>query len=150
MAYRLKSVSLRTDNSERGMAVIAELWQDIVSGKLPLMFDSDGGFVNGLSPVSVYSDYASDEKGEYDLTVITVTAEFFAAMERKVASGEFIKIDKSGETLTECADAAWQEVWNLSANGKMDRAYAKDYESTVPPEYTKDGKAHCILYISVK
>ena len=35
-------------------------------------------------------------------------------------------------------------------SGLIERAYICDYESNVPPEYTKDGKAHCYLYISVK
>ncbi len=30
------------------------------------------------------------------------------------------------------------------------RAFSSDYESSVPVEYTKDGKAHCFLYIAVQ
>ena len=150
MAYSLKSVTVRTDNSESGMTKIGLLWNDITSGKIPLMFDSDGNFRAGFSPVSVYENYAKGDRGEYDLTGITVTAEFFATMESKVKSGGFIKIEKTGETLTDCANAAWQDVWSMTTSGKIKRAFEKDYESTVLAEYTKDGKAHCYLYISVK
>ena len=63
MSYSLKSVTIRTDNSESGMAKINELWADIMMGKIPLDFIENGVPVKGLSPISAYSDYESDEKG---------------------------------------------------------------------------------------
>lgn len=62
MAYQLKEVTLRTDNSPDGMKKIAALWKDIETGKLPLLFDSEKNFLQGLSPVSLYSNYESDER----------------------------------------------------------------------------------------
>ena len=44
MAYRLKEVIIRTDNTDDGMRKIGELWNDITSGKLPLLFDSEHHF----------------------------------------------------------------------------------------------------------
>lgn len=150
MAYSFKSVTVRTDNSESGMAKINELWADIMTGKVPLDFIRNGVPVKGLSPVSSYSHYESDEKGKYNLSVMTVTVDFFAKMEELVAQGKYIKIDESGETITECANKAWSKVWQLSASGELKRAFTVDYENTVPAEYTKDGKTHCYLYIAVK
>ncbi|MDE6001502.1 MAG: AraC family transcriptional regulator [Clostridia bacterium] len=150
MAYSFKSVTIRTDNSESGMAKINELWADVMQGKVPLDFIENGIPVKGLSPVSMYSDYESDEKGKYNLTIMTVTVDFFAGMEKSVAQGKYLKIDESGETIADCAYKAWSEVWQLTAEGKLNRAFTSDYESTVPAEYTKDGKAHCYLYIAVK
>ena len=150
MSYSFKSVTIRTDNSESGMAKIDELWADIMRGKVPLDFIENGVPVKGLSPISVYSDYESDEKGKYNLSVMTVTADFFAKMESAVVRGEYVKIDESGETIADCANKAWSKVWDLSANGELKRAFTADYESTVPAEYTKDGKAHCYLWIAVK
>ena len=150
MAYSLKSVTIRTDNSESGMAKINELWADIMTGKIPLDFVKNGVPVKGLSPISAYSDYESDEKGKYNLSVMTVTAAFFAKMEELVTQRKYIKIDESGETITDCANKAWSKVWQLTASGEIKRAFTIDYESTVPAEYTKDGKAHCYLYIAVK
>lgn len=150
MAYSLKSVTIRTDNSESGMAKINELWADIMTGKIPLDFVKNGVPVKGLSPISAYSDYESDEKGKYNLSVMTVTAAFFAKMEELVAQGKYVKIDEKGETITDCANKAWSKVWQLTASGEIKRAFTIDYESTVPAEYTKDGKAHCYLYIAVK
>lgn len=150
MAYTFKSVTIRTDNSESGMAKINELWADIMQGKIPLEFIENGIPVKGLSPISSYSSYESDEKGAYNLSVMSVTVDFFAKMEELVAQDKFIKIDESGETITDCANKAWSKVWELTAKGEIKRAFTVDYESTVPAEYTKDGKAHCYLYIAIK
>lgn len=150
MAYSLKSVTLRTDNSELGMKKVTELWSGITSGKLPLMFDSDGNFRAGALPVSVYDNYDGDEKGEFDLTVTLVEPQFFSAQDDRVKNGEYIKIEKSGASVVDCANAAWQDAWAQSHGGEYTRAFDRDYEYTVPPEYSQDGKAHCVLYISVK
>lgn len=150
MAYSFKSVTIRTDNSESGMAKINALWADIMQGKILLDFIENGKPVKGLSPVSSYSDYESDEKGKYNLSVITVTVDFFAKMEALVAKGNYYKIDESGDTIADCANKAWSKVWQLTASGELKRAFTVDYESTVPAEYTKDGKAHCYLYIAIK
>ena len=150
MAYSFKSVTIRTDNSEDGMAKINELWADIMTGKVPLDFIENGMPVKGFSPISVYSDYESDEKGKYNVSIMSVAVDFFLKMESKAARGEFMKIDESGETIAECADKAWAKVWERTASGELNRAFTTDYESTVPAGYTKDGKAHCYLYIAVK
>ena len=47
MSYSLKSVTIRTDNSESGMAKINELWADIMTGKIPLDFIENGVPVKG-------------------------------------------------------------------------------------------------------
>ena len=111
MAYSFKSVTIRTDNSESGMAKINELWADIMTGKITLDFVKNGTPVKGLSPISAYSDYESDEKGKYNLSVMSVTIDFFAKMEELVAQRKYIKIDESGETITDCANKAWSKVW---------------------------------------
>ena len=54
MSYRLSAVTLRADNSPQGMAAIGQLWEDVQSGKIPLLFDSQGAFQPGLSPISRY------------------------------------------------------------------------------------------------
>lgn len=150
MSYTLKNITLRTDNSEGGMAKLDEVWRDIVSGKLPLMFDSEGKFLQGLSPISKYAGYESDESGAFDLTIFTATADFFADMEQKTAQGAFKKYDCDGADIGEAAGKAWSQVWADKAAGTIRRAFTEDFESTVPGEYTKDGRAHCYLYIAVK
>lgn len=152
MAYTLKEATIRTDNSTEGMKAISELWLDITSGKLPVLFDSMHNFLPGISPVSRYSNYASDETGAYDLTVMGVTADFFQQMEAEIGKGLYRKYetqDADGD-ISACTKSAWEQVWGDQAEGKINRSFTADYESTVPAEYTKDGKAHCYLYIAVR
>ncbi len=53
MAYTFKSVTIRTDNSESGMATLDELWADIMQSKIPLGFIENGVPVKGISTISV-------------------------------------------------------------------------------------------------
>ena len=149
MTYNLNKVTICTDNSENGIAKINSLWADIMSGKIPLLFDTEGNAIKGICPISIYSNYVSDETGAYDLTIQGVTPNFFEDMEKKVKLGEFVKFETIGETIQQCAVSAWEKVWEQSAKGELKRAFSQDFESTVPKEFSKDGKSHCYLYISV-
>ena len=145
MAYRLKAVTIHTNNSEEGIRKIAELWRDILTGKLPLLSD-------GIVPVSQYSNYESDEKGDYDISIVGVKHNFFEDMEKEVEKGLYKKyeaVDKNGN-VEMCTKKVWENVWNDSHSGILKRAFTIDYESSVPAKFSKDGKAHCYLYIAVK
>lgn len=152
MAYRLTGITIRTDNSAEGMKEIEEIWCDITSGKLPILFDSEHHFQQGISPISMYSNYASDETGDYDLSVLGVSADFFKQMEIEVGKGLYKKYDVADDSgsIEICTKEAWKKVWEEQAAGQIKRAFTKDYESAVPAEYTKDNKAHCFLYIAVE
>lgn len=150
MTYRLDKVTVRLKNDAEGTGKISELFADIVSGEIPLLFDSDRKLIEGIAPVSEYSNYESDETGEYDLSVIAVEKDFFKNLESEVSEGKFIKYDIAGDDVIGCAQNAWKQVWQDQRDGKIKRTFNIDYESTVPEEYTHDGKAHCMLYIGVE
>lgn len=152
MSYKLKEITIRTNNSCMGIKAISEIWDDITSGKLPILFDSEHVFQQGVSPVSKYSNYSSDENGEYDLTIMAVKADFFKKMEIAVSKGLYKKYDEKDENgeISVCTRKAWEKVWDDKKNGNIERAFTADYESTVPSKYTKDGKPHCYLYIAIK
>ena len=97
MAYKLKEVTIRTNNSDEGMKKIAEIWKDIKTGKLPILFNSEHIFQQGISPVSKYNNYSRDENGDYDLSIMGVTAEFFKRMEAAVNKGLYKKYDEADE-----------------------------------------------------
>ena len=145
MAYTLKAVTIRTNNSEEGIRKIAELWGDVLTGKLSLLAD-------GVVPISQYSNYESDEKGDYDLSIIGVEYNFFEDMEKEVKKGLYKKyeaVDENGN-VEMCTKKAWENVWNDTHSGILKRAFTVDYESSVPAEFSKDGKAHCYLYIAIE
>lgn len=152
MAYRLDSITIRTNNSAEGMNKINEIWNDITIGKLPIIFDSEHNFLQGISPISKYSNYENNENGEYDLTILGVTADFFKKLEQEVIKGTYKKYDESDENgnISICANKAWQKVWAEQKESIIKRKFTEDYESSVPAKYTKDGKAHCYLYIAVE
>ena len=145
MAYTLKAVTIRTNNSEEGIRKIAELWRDVLTGKLSLLAD-------GLVPISQYSNYESNEKGDYDISIVGVKHNFFEDIEKEVEKGLYKKYEANDENgnVELCTKKAWENVWNDSHSGVLKRAFTIDYESSVPAEFSKDGKAHCYLYIAVK
>lgn len=149
MTYKLDKITIRLKNTPEGMAKINEIFTDIVSGKIPLLYNSDKEFIEGLAPVSQYSNYESDETGEYDLSIMAVEKNFFEILEKEVQDGKFIKYDVAGDDVLNCAQEAWQQVWDDSKNNTIKRSFNIDYESTVPKELTSDGKAHCNLYIGI-
>lgn len=70
-------------------------------------------------------------------------------MAKQVARGTYRQYDGVGENVNDAAEKAWRQVWADQKNQTLRRAFTRDYESTVPREYTKDGKDHCYLFIAV-
>lgn len=152
MSYRLKEVKIQTDNTPCGMQQIGELWRDILNGVLPVLFDTDHSLQQGILLVAKYSDYEQNEQGTYSLTIAGVSELFFQQLEIQLELGRYKKYvvsDESGD-VTVCTRIAWQKVWLEQKTGIIQRAFTVDYESSVPTAWSKDGKAHCTLYIAVK
>lgn len=150
MAYHLKEITIRTNNTVEGIKKIEEVWNDVIQGRLAILFDSENIFQKGISPVSRYGNYENDENGNYDFSILAVNSDFFKALEMGVEKKQYKKYDFSGDTIEACTKKAWESVWEEQKNNIIDRAYTFDYESTVPSEYSKDQKIHCYLYISIK
>lgn len=152
MAYQLERVTVRTDNTPEGIEKMKELWHDVVSGKLPLLFDSEHNFRKDRSPVGEYSNYEAGESGAYDLSIVAVTPDFYQHLEQEVQQGRYRKYEEHDENndIDAAIWRAWKRVWEDQENGTLPRAFLRDYEDAVPAEYTKDGKAYICLYISVK
>lgn len=150
MAYILKEITVRTNTTTEEIRRIEQLWQDVNTGKLPIIFDSENNFQQGISPISKYSNYESDENGNYDLSILGVNSSFFEKLENEVKKGKYKKYESTDNNMILSAKTAWKTVWKEQKEGTLNRAFKIDYESTVPAKYTKDGKAHCYLYISIK
>jgi len=149
MSYRLNAITIRVTNITEYKRKMQEIWRDITNGKLPILFDSEHNFQKGVSPIYQYNNYSQND---FDLSVMGVTSEFFEQLELKVTEGFYKKYDFSdiNGDMELCSQRVWEQVSADCISGLIKRAYTCDYESNVPPEYTKAGKAHCYLYISVK
>ena len=103
-------------------------------------------------PISKYSNYDSDENGDYDLSILAVDCNFMQQLEKECVNGRYKKYDFSSENTDIAANtkAAWQQVWADTQEGKIKRSYSEDYECTIPPNYSQDHKLHCLLYISIE
>lgn len=148
VAYRLTGVTLETDASEESMEALSEVWQDILSGRIPLMHDRDGNFAEGLSPVTEFCNMAIDGSRAYPVNIRTVEAGFFADLQEKAENGQYRVYSGSHETdIGPAADAAWGAVMEDVSAGILDGSKLSGYESTVPADYTPDHTARCFLYI---
>ena len=149
MSYKLNAITIRANNTNEYKKEMKEIWRDIISGKLPILFDSEHNFQKGISPIYQYNNYSQDG---FDLSVMGVVSEFFKQLELEVAEGFYKKYEFSDTegNIELCSQRAWEQVSADCISGLIERTYICDYESNVPSEYTKDGKAHCYLYVSVK
>lgn len=148
MAYSLEAITLRDNMKEDGMARITAVWNDISSGRLPLIVDSDGNPREGLSPITRYHSWSpGDPSAECEFTIMAVPAEFFAKM---AADPEYATYQGAGADVSEAAMAAWEQVDQDTKAGKVVPLYTDDYESTVPPQFTKDGKWNCTVYVHIQ
>ena len=150
MAYRLKEITIKTDNSKEGIVKINEIWKDIAGGRLPILFDSESNMQKDISLIAKYYNYENFEEGNYDLTIMVVEPEFYEEMEKQVQSGTYKKYDVSDDTISLCAKRAWEKVWEDKKTRKISRTYSEDFECTVPAQFTEDGMNHCCLYIAVE
>ena len=86
MSYILKEVVLRTNNTPEGMEKISQFWEDILTKKISLLPENKNELL-----ISKYSNYESDENGEYDLTIMRRELKFLLKLDERVKNREFIK-----------------------------------------------------------
>ena len=144
MTFNLKKITIRTKNNPEGIKSINEVYDAILTGDIPLLFNSDKEVIDGVFPISEYSNYESDENGEYDLSIIATTYKFIEELEN---DENFVKFHVASEDVSDATMQAWQKVWE---DESLKRSYEKDYEFTMPAHLSEDEKAHCYLYIGVK
>ena len=122
---------VRTNNADEigGKSKIGPLWQrfmqENLSGQIPNR--TDAGFT------VVYSNYASNEKGDYDYLLgarVSSVDHLPAGMSwRKVETGPYAVILTDKGAMPGVLQAAWARIWKMTAadlGGK--RAFVTDYE----------------------
>ena len=141
MNYQRRAVTIRTNNSLEGMKQIGNLWTDIMNGKFTLSLPPNGTIV------SRYSNYESDESGNYDLSVMGVRKEFVERLEALAQKGRFrvYKGESDDGDVAAATEQAWQRVWNDTQSGELKRAFTEDYELSE----VESGSTTCTVYIAL-
>ncbi len=133
--FSVIGMGVRTSNERemKGEGVIAAQWQKwqkryTARIKQPEVYDADGNLY------AVYTDYASDRKGEYSF-VIGVKADEDAWVPpgmvlKKIPAANYAVITSDKGPLDKVVVAAWQKVWTLEDNAGLGgkRAYKTDFE----------------------
>lgn len=142
----MKEITIRTNNSVEGIRKIEKLWQEVMSGKTPLILTENTVLI------ARYSNYASNENGDYDLSILAVDCNFMQRLEKECSDGKYKKYDLCSENIDTAANTkeAWQQVWVDTQERRIKRSYSEDYECTIPADYSQDHKLHCLLYISIE
>lgn len=136
--------TIRTDNSPAGIAAIQKLWDDVMTGAVPLLAQASPG----QFPIARYSQYESDANGAYDLTILLTDTEHIVQLEAEAAKGIYRRYEVTGQDVATCTTEAWQQVWDDERQGTLQRAYTQDFEVSIPAEHNPDGVAKCVLYIA--
>ncbi len=152
MAYAIEEVTIKAGNSPQDMAKITALWHDIAQGKLAILLDSNGKARENITPIACYHTYTSINPFAFSLTVKAVPEEFYKNLEVDTKKGffkKYIESDVHGNVST-AIRLAWEKVWNDHNAGFIKRTFIRDYEASIPVEFSADGKAYCVLYIAVQ
>ena len=133
-AMRVAGLALRTDNaveSQPATGKIPGLWQRFRSEH---WFDRLGDLGAFGPPVAVYSAYASDASGPFQIIAgreVAPNAAVAAPLQTvSVPAGEYLVFRSSG-SLPESVIRGWQEVWAYFERPRSDapaRAYTYDVE----------------------
>ena len=122
--FSVSGLKVRTNNSKETdpqKAKIGNLWQDF-SQNLPATEET-------ATCYGVYSNFESDENGEFDLTV--GLKEGFAdprSHEVTIPAGRYLRFEKRG-VLPASVIELWQEIWQyFASNDAPQRLFKSDFE----------------------
>ncbi|HLY39595.1 MAG TPA: GyrI-like domain-containing protein [Terracidiphilus sp.] len=130
-SFYVAGFSARTNNAKEatGHGVIGQLWQDFYQKDLAAQIPHR----IGADTIVVYSDYDSDEKGDYTYllgTRVSSVDNLPSGMTyRKIAPGTYAVLTTDRGPVTEVVSALWKKIWGMTPEdlgGK--RAFLTDYE----------------------
>lgn len=139
-------ITARTNNSSPEMsAVISGLWKRFFEEAYGKISDKANPYTLGI-----YTDYSSDEKGDYTLMcACEVTSENGNEMfeVKKIPAGKYAEFEIVGDMDTEAQfkeiDRLWRELWGMD----LERSFVYDFE-----EYRSadPNRADVHIYIGLK
>ena len=151
--YKLNKVTFKIfrGNVDDIEEQIHELLNHIIIGQIPMLFDSSGELQKNITLVfeRVYHD-ESNKKHMFDFSVLAVDSNYRKSMEREAKKGRYKKFYGEGRTLDSSINNAREEFYKHQKEKNIEYVYSTDYEMVELPELSKDGRAHCYLYIDVK
>jgi predicted transcriptional regulator YdeE len=122
---------IRTSNAKEmsGNGEIGKLWARFYQENLAAQIPNRAG----QSLMVVYSDYASDEKGEYSYLlgapVTSIDALPAGLTYRKIPAGQYAVVTTAQGRPIDVLQAAWKHIWSMSpAELGGTRAFQEDYE----------------------
>jgi predicted transcriptional regulator YdeE len=124
-------IQIRTDNARElsGNGAIGALWGRLFAENLPAQIPNRAS----ESIFAVYSNYASDENGDYDyllgcpVTSIETIPEGMTSA--AIPTGDYAVFTSETGPVVEVVQATWKHIWAL-APGELgrNRAFLTDYE----------------------
>lgn len=121
---RVAGFAARTNNASPDMTkVIGGLWQSLYSSE---GFSNIKNRVNEKA-IGMYTDYSSDENGDYTVAAGFEVSEAFEASGgiefRTIPAGRYAKFIVKGN-MVKAVNDFWQELWGM----ELDRAFVCDFE----------------------
>jgi len=99
------------------------------------------------NPVAVYSEYASDEHGEYDYLLgmkVSAVADIPPGMTvRNVPTGRYAVFTSEPGPAAKVVYETWKRIWAEPRTAQYSRSYRADFE-----KYLDDGRVE--IYVGVK
>lgn len=132
-SFKVSGLTIRTNNHDEfkpESAKIGALWNDFFAQQLPQKLNVEQ---NGM--FGVYSNYASDAHGDFDVTAaigVGDPAENLSTVE--IQAGKYLVFPCEGE-MPEAVIQGWQRVWAYFQTNTTDRRrFVTDYESYLGPQ----------------
>lgn len=132
--------SARTNNASPDMTnVIGGLWQRLYSQDgYPLIQNKAN-----KKAIGMYTDYSSDEKGDYTVAAGCEITEIFESSTGieflKIPAGRYAKFTVRGN-MVKAVNDFWQELWQM----ELDRAFSCDFE-----EYQNADPDNAVIHIYI-
>lgn len=143
--FAVVGIEVRTSNEREMTAegVIGRQWERFMKENLAARIPQKAE----AKPVAVYSDYASDENGEYNYLLgarVSAIPEIPAGMAvRNVPTGRYAVFTSDAGPAAKVVPETWKRIWAEPRTAQYTRNYRADFE-----KYREDGRVE--IYIGVK
>ncbi len=129
--FYVAGYSIRTNNAKEmtGQGEIGALWRRFMQGNLAATIPNR----IGENILAVYSDYASNENGDYTYTlgvrVSSVHSLPQGVISRRIDGGQYAVFTTDRGPLVQVLQAEWKKIWALQPSQLGgERAFRTDYE----------------------